>query len=161
MPFSKLKDSPCECCLSLSLSFVVGQLGGRLRLQFACSNFYMFLNREAYRALNIFESETHPSIHSDRSKEGISLFGILNTTKTFQGRQLMKSWFMRPLLDIGDIEERYNVVEFFCAPLNQMILKEIETQLKQFTNIPASVVLSFLMHRFLTLFFFLEKHRVD
>jgi len=103
----------------------------------------MHLNREAYRALNIFESEAHPNIHSDRSKEGISLFGIINTTKTFQGRQLMKSWFMRPLLDVAAIEERLNVVDFFCAPINQTILWEIETQLKQFTNIPASVLLTF------------------
>jgi DNA mismatch repair protein MSH5 len=43
----------------------------------------MHLTPDTFRALNIFEDEMHPNSHSQRSKEGLSLFGILNKARTY------------------------------------------------------------------------------
>ena len=55
----------------------------------------MQINADALFSLQIFEDENHASIHSDKTKEGLSLFGILNNTMTTLGRALMREWFLQ------------------------------------------------------------------
>lgn len=43
----------------------------------------------------------------------------MNVAKTPLGRSLMKSWFLRPLLDFSQIEKRQDAVECFIRPENR------------------------------------------
>ena len=81
-------------------------------------NTWTYLTIDLTSSLQVFENESHASIHSNRSKEGLSLFGnafeliqyfetltqtyigILNTTHTTLGRSLLRTWFLRPSLSI-------------------------------------------------------------
>lgn len=71
-----------------------------------------------YSSLQIFDVESHASIHSDKTKEGLSLFGIMNLARTPSGKALMRQWFLRPLLDFNAIESRQNAVECFVRSEN-------------------------------------------
>ena len=59
----------------------------------------MYVSPETYLALNIFEDQLHPSIHGGRAKEGFSLWGMMNKTKSSPGERVLRSWFARPSLD--------------------------------------------------------------
>ncbi|KAL1699469.1 DNA mismatch repair protein MutS [Schizophyllum commune] len=87
-------------------------------------------------SLGIFEDESHASIHSDKTKEGLSLFGIINTTKTTLGRQLLKTWFLRPSLSIPVITARHDAIDCFLSPDNNSPVRSMHGHLKGIKNVP-------------------------
>lgn len=51
----------------------------------------MFVDSNTLEALQIFKQEAHPSrLGIGTSKEGLSLFGIMNEAKTPAGRRLLR-----------------------------------------------------------------------
>ncbi|KIJ17739.1 hypothetical protein PAXINDRAFT_175534 [Paxillus involutus ATCC 200175] len=99
----------------------------------------MHINADALFSLQVFESETHASIHSDKTKEGLSLFGILNTTRTALGRSLLRTWFIRPSLSLKILKARHDAVEYFLRPENLPAVSALQTHLKGITNIPRTL----------------------
>ncbi|KAF9124810.1 MutS protein msh5 [Mortierella sp. 14UC] len=99
---------------------------------------FMYVNRNALSSLHIFEDESHPSMHSSirGRKEGLSLFGLLNQTKTSQGRYLLKQWLLRPSLDMTTIHERHQSVECFVRTENQSTINQLVDSLSHIKNIP-------------------------
>ncbi|KAF4590716.1 MutS protein msh5 [Pleurotus pulmonarius] len=105
-------------------------------------------------SLQVFENESHASIHSNRSKEGLSLFGnafeliqdfeiltqtyigILNTTHTTLGRSLLRTWFLRPSLSIPVITARHDAVECLTNPENLLTSGVMRKHLKGIKNMP-------------------------
>ncbi|KAF9086204.1 MutS protein msh5 [Mortierella sp. AD031] len=87
---------------------------------------------------SIFEDESHPSMHSSirGRKEGLSLFGVLNQTKTSQGRHLLRQWLLRPSLRLTTINERHQTVECFLRTENQPTLNQLVESLGNIKNIP-------------------------
>ncbi|CAG8852259.1 16609_t:CDS:2, partial [Racocetra persica] len=70
-------------------------------------------------SLQIFEDESHPNMHMQtKAKEGLSLFGILNNTRTVLGKYLLKQWFLRPTLDLAVLDERHRTIECLLQPDN-------------------------------------------
>ncbi|KAI0061404.1 hypothetical protein BV25DRAFT_1870738 [Artomyces pyxidatus] len=96
----------------------------------------MQINADALFSLQIFENESHASIHSDRTKEGLSLFGILNNTKTTLGRDLMRTWFLRPSLSLSTIIARHDAVACFTRTENLDAVNTLHNQLKGIKNVP-------------------------
>ncbi|KAG1751159.1 DNA mismatch repair protein MutS [Suillus lakei] len=96
----------------------------------------MHINADALFSLQIFENESHASIHSDKTKEGLSLFGILDNTRTPLGRSLLRTWLMRPSLAIPVIAARHNAIECFLHPENLATAGALQTHLKGIKNIP-------------------------
>ncbi|KAG1772449.1 DNA mismatch repair protein MutS [Suillus occidentalis] len=96
----------------------------------------MHINADALFSLQIFENESHASIHSDKTKEGLSLFGILNNTRTPLGRSLLRTWLMRPSLSIPVITARHDAIECFLHPENLAPASALQTHLKGIKNIP-------------------------
>ncbi|TVU20034.1 hypothetical protein EJB05_36221 [Eragrostis curvula] len=75
---------------------------------------FLKLDATAHEALQIFQVDKHPSYMGiGRAKEGFSIFGMLNKCVTPMGRRLLKSWFLRPIIDINVINNRLNTVSFF------------------------------------------------
>ncbi|OSD07423.1 hypothetical protein PYCCODRAFT_1463684 [Trametes coccinea BRFM310] len=96
----------------------------------------MQINADALFSLQVFEDENHASIHSDKTKEGLSLFGILDNTKTTLGRALMREWFLRPSMSLPVIQGRHDAVECFVRPDNITTATSMHGHLQGTKNIP-------------------------
>ncbi|KAJ3057389.1 MutS protein msh5 [Rhizophlyctis rosea] len=99
-------------------------------------NLYMQVNADTLCSLQVFIDEAHPNMHSKSSKEGLSLFGILDMTKTPSGKALLKQWFLRPVLDLDILEERHRTVAFFLRPDMLFVAEQLGNCLKHVKNIP-------------------------
>jgi len=102
--------------------------------------------------LQIFENESHASVHSNKTKEGLSLFGrlnslssnsgsqwhagIINTTKTSLGKALLRTWFLRPSLSLDVIKARHDTIDCFNRADNQMSVNELNGHLQGIKNVP-------------------------
>ncbi|TFY68394.1 hypothetical protein EVG20_g3567 [Dentipellis fragilis] len=96
----------------------------------------MQINADPLASLQIFENESHASIHSDKTKEGLSLFGILNNTRTALGRSLMRTWLLRPSLRIPVIAARHDAVACFTNGDNLIAARAMHNHLKGIKNVP-------------------------
>ncbi|KAF8297748.1 hypothetical protein DL93DRAFT_760795 [Clavulina sp. PMI_390] len=106
------------------------------RIEILALDQVMQINADALSSLQVFDDESHASMHSNRSKEGLSLFGILDFTKTNAGRTLLRQWCIRPLLSIPEIEARHDAVACFIRGENTPITDAMHGQLKGFKNAP-------------------------
>ncbi|KAI0775544.1 DNA mismatch repair protein MutS [Trametes elegans] len=96
----------------------------------------MQINADALFSLQIFEDENHASIHSDKTKEGLSLFGILNNTKTTLGRMLMREWFLRPSMSLSVINMRHEAMACFVRADNITTATSMHGHLQGTKNVP-------------------------
>ncbi|KAI7824065.1 muts domain V-domain-containing protein [Gamsiella multidivaricata] len=116
--------------------------GGRTPMVLAVESFaidsFMLITANSLSSLQIFEDESHPSMHSSvhGRKEGLSLFSILSQTKTSQGRYLLKQWLLRPSLDLSIIQTRHQSVECFTRTENQPTVAQFSKALSHIKNIP-------------------------
>lgn len=100
----------------------------------------MFINRDTICSLQIFEDEGHPNFHlqgkGGRGKEGLSLFGVLNSTRTKTGYSMLKQWFLRPSLSLPLLQQRHNAVACFLRSQNTDVAAAIGKSLTRIKNIP-------------------------
>ena len=92
------------------------------------------------KALQIFQIDSHPSQIKGvgRSKEGFSLYNLLDRCQTNPGRRLLKEWFIKPLRNIVEINYRLTSVEFFTLNSSKNLLKKIRNclwKIKDFQKI--------------------------
>ncbi|KAH9983340.1 DNA mismatch repair protein MutS [Russula compacta] len=99
----------------------------------------MQINSDALFSLQVFENESHASIHSAKTKEGLSLFGTLDNTKTTLGRSLLRTWLLRPSLSLEVLNARHDAVECFTRPENFDIANVMHAQLGGIKNIPRTL----------------------
>ncbi|CDY65220.1 BnaCnng46130D [Brassica napus] len=113
-------------------------------------NKFLKLDAAAHEALQIFQTDKHPShMGIGRAKEGFSVFGMMNKCATPMGRRLLRSWFMRPILDLEVLDRRLNAITFFISSIELMTslrdtlksVKDISHLLKKF-NSPTSLCTS-------------------
>ncbi|GMY24670.1 DNA mismatch repair protein MSH5 isoform X7, partial [Fagus crenata] len=72
-------------------------------------NKFLKLDAASHEALQIFQIDKHPShMGIGRAKEGFSVFGMMNKCVTLMGRRLLRSWFLRPILDLENLNRRLN-----------------------------------------------------
>ncbi|KAL8291271.1 hypothetical protein RQP46_002249 [Phenoliferia psychrophenolica] len=96
----------------------------------------LHITTDALSSLQIFHAESHASVHSDKTKEGLSLFGIMNTARTPLGRALLRKWFLRPPLVLATIETRHIAVECFLRNENQHVAEAIQKSFRYIKNTP-------------------------
>ncbi|PAV17141.1 dna mismatch repair msh5 [Pyrrhoderma noxium] len=101
-----------------------------------CLDHFMQINADALSSLQVFDTESHASVHSEKTKEGLSLFGILNNTRTTLGRILLKQWLLRPSMSIPIISARHDAVECLIRPDNIVTADAMCGHLKGLKNIP-------------------------
>ncbi|XP_040948449.1 DNA mismatch repair protein MSH5 [Gossypium raimondii] len=111
---------------------------------------FLKLDAAAHEALQIFQVDKHPShMGIGRAKEGFSVFGIMNKCVTPMGRRLLRNWFLRPILDLENLNNRLNVISFFLSSEELMVslcetlksMKDVPHLLKKF-NSPSSMCTS-------------------
>lgn len=81
----------------------------------ANSSMFMRISSSTLNALHIFATEHHPLLAKGQghSKEGFSLFSLLDRTKSKMGRQCLRDWMLKPLVDREAIQLRHDGVEMF------------------------------------------------
>ncbi|CAG8537518.1 14194_t:CDS:10, partial [Ambispora leptoticha] len=98
---------------------------------------FLHVNADSLCSLQIFEDESHPNMHArSQAKEGLSIFGVLNRTRTPVGKQLFKQWFLRPSLYLNILEGRFCTIDCFLQPDNLHISEHLANCLKHVKNIP-------------------------
>ncbi|CAN8258651.1 unnamed protein product [Cochlearia groenlandica] len=106
-------------------------------------NKFLKIDAAAHEALQIFQIDKHPShMGIGRAKEGFSVFGMMNKCSTPMGRRLLRSWFMRPILDLEVLDRRLNAISFFVSSVELMVslretlksVKDISHLLKKFNS---------------------------
>ncbi|KAG9117287.1 MutS protein msh5 [Ceratobasidium sp. 392] len=102
---------------------------------------YMQINADALSSLQIFDDENHASVHSDKTKEGHSLFQLINHTSTHLGRGLLRRWCLRPSLSIPTIEARHAAIECFNLPDNVAIANALSSNLRALCGVPKAMAL--------------------
>ncbi|GAB1523312.1 hypothetical protein RhiTH_006444 [Rhizoctonia solani] len=101
----------------------------------------MQVNADALASLQVFDDETHASIHSDKTKEGHSLFQLLNHTSTYLGRSLLRRWCLRPSLSITTINARHAAIQCFLLPENMSAASTIRANLRGLCQMPKTMAL--------------------
>ncbi|XP_057555637.1 mutS protein homolog 5 isoform X2 [Hippopotamus amphibius kiboko] len=96
------------------------------------------IDQDTYSVLQIFKSEPHPSAYKVASglKEGLSLFGILNRCRCKWGEKLLRLWFTRPTQDLGELNSRLDVIQFFLLPQNLDMAQMLRRLLGHIKNVP-------------------------
>ncbi|XP_076335549.1 mutS protein homolog 5-like isoform X2 [Tachypleus tridentatus] len=98
----------------------------------------LWMDENTYSALQVFYEEWHPSVYKSSSgrKEGLSLYGILNRCKTYQGSKELRNMLLRPTQNLEILTQRQEAVGFFLATENMETTTTIQDCLKHIKNIP-------------------------
>ncbi|KAG8776037.1 MutS protein msh5 [Serendipita sp. 397] len=88
------------------------------KIEYVALNDVMQINNDALVSLQVFLSEKHASIYSNAFKEGLSIYGILNHTRTPLGSALLRQWLLRPSRSLTVIRHRHEAVSFFLKADN-------------------------------------------
>ncbi|KAI5462940.1 muts domain V-domain-containing protein [Mariannaea sp. PMI_226] len=104
---------------------------------------YMFVGSDALLSLQVVQTELHPNgqvwganPNNEHAKESLSVYGLFHyLTCTPQGRTQLRKLFLRPVLDIGLIEERQRSIAALLRPENADSLSRITSCLRKIKNI--------------------------
>ena len=72
-------------------------------------------------ALQIFNTEKHPSNFIGNAKEGLSLFATLDRCCTVHGKKALRHWLLNPSTDVALINARLDEVEYYASLPNEAI----------------------------------------
>ncbi|XP_059664842.1 DNA mismatch repair protein MSH5 isoform X2 [Cornus florida] len=98
-------------------------------------NKFLKVDATAHEALQIFQTDKHPShMGIGRAKEGFSVFGMMNKCVTPMGRRLLRNWFLRPILDLENLNNRLNAISFLLC--SEELLASLRDTLKSVKDIP-------------------------
>ncbi|KZO96953.1 hypothetical protein CALVIDRAFT_514241 [Calocera viscosa TUFC12733] len=77
---------------------------------------YMHINADALSSLQVFSSQQHANSYSDRSKESLSLYGLLLPANTPLTPSLLRRVLLRPLTDPLTIRARHDAISLLLHP---------------------------------------------
>ena len=80
---------------------------------------FMMIDQMTLRSLDIFKFDMHQNMMGGKAKEGLSLFSILDRTKSTVGRKLLRHWMSKPVLDSDVILDRHDMVGFVVGMLEE------------------------------------------
>ncbi|KAL4886538.1 muts domain V-domain-containing protein [Aspergillus karnatakaensis] len=111
--------------------------------EMATLNGTMFVNARTLSALQIVESESHPSMvnggpgkRSSSSKEGLSVYGLFQRYAcTPQGKQRLRQIFLRPSVQLNVIQERQAFISVYLQPDNYNPLNKMVKALRHIKNL--------------------------
>lgn len=96
---------------------------------------FLTVDSASMRALQIFQEDRHPSAMGiGQSKEGFSVYGMLNTCASSMGRRLLRLWFLRPIINLEVLNQRQDAVHFFMHAPD--VIKSVRTVLRKTRDVP-------------------------
>eukprot|EP01134_Creolimax_fragrantissima_P006131 CFRG6131T1 len=97
----------------------------------------LIMDEDVFSSLQIFRREQHPAgLQQKRSKEGLSLFGILNRTRSALGAQKLRKWFLSPSRDIEIVTHRLDTIQYLLQPNNVELFGLLNKCMKDMKNLP-------------------------
>ena len=104
----------------------------------AAPDSFLRLDESTLRTLRIFATDRHPLVVANggggkndrnRSKEGFSLFALLDRTSSKAGRERLRRWMAQPLRDVAGIRQRHVGIELFlhpeCRPAVSLVIDQL------------------------------------
>ena len=79
-------------------------------------NRFVWMDRFTIRNLEIFQSAS--------GRDGVSLVDVIDRCSSPMGARLLREWLSMPVMDIRELEQRYDTVQFFYD--NEGALREIQ-----------------------------------
>mmetsp|Transcript_27036 Transcript_27036/g.64161 ORF Transcript_27036/g.64161 Transcript_27036/m.64161 type:complete len:938 (+) Transcript_27036:223-3036(+) len=101
------------------------------------SESFLRLEAASFRTLRIFATDHHPLVANNnvkgrsynQSKEGFSLYTLLDRTKSKAGRERLRQWMTQPLRDAAKIRQRHTAIDLFlhpeCHPAVSLVLERL------------------------------------
>ena len=99
-----------------------------------------FVNAATLTALQIMQPEAHPNASNQGpgtsgSKESLSVFGLFqHNARTPQGKARLRQIFLRPSLDLAEINMRLDFSSVFSRPDNQPVLQKLSNSFSKIKN---------------------------
>ena len=96
---------------------------------------FLTVDSTSMLALQIFQEDRHPSAMGiGQSKEGFSVYGMLNHCVSSMGRRLLRLWFLRPIINLQVLNERQDAVFFFMHAPD--VVKSVKGVLRKTRDVP-------------------------
>jgi DNA mismatch repair protein MSH5 len=108
--------------------------------------FCRFISPDTLLSLQIIQPEPHPNAFnqgpgSTGSKESLSLYGLFHHyARTPQGKARLRQTFLRPSLDLEDINARLDLISVFVRPDNSIPLRELSKSMSRIKNIRTAMI---------------------
>ena len=100
----------------------------------------MYVDEDTFSALSVFVSEGHPvSAGKGKTREGLSLFGLMDRTKSKQGSRVLRRWISSPTQSLNKIMQREDSIEFFTAPANSSFVGQLRPHFRDLCNFSVCV----------------------
>lgn len=80
---------------------------------------FVWMDRFTTRNLEVFQSTA--------GGEGVSLVEVIDHCSSPMGARLLRQWLAMPILDIGQLNERYDVIQWFTG--NQHALEDVQSNI--------------------------------
>ncbi|CAG7833064.1 unnamed protein product [Allacma fusca] len=81
----------------------------------------------AWSSLQVFNIEDHPAPAKQgvfrSTKEGLSVYSLLDRCLTIQGSKLLKTMLLRPTRNLQTLNRRFDVIDFCSNPLNMEFVR--------------------------------------
>lgn len=110
----------------------------------------MMINPDTLMSLQIIQPESHPNAFNQGpgtsgSKESLSIYGLFHhLARTTQGRARLRQYFLRPSLDVANINARLNFVSVFVRPENRVALEKLSKSMSRIKNMRTTLAM---LHR--------------
>uniref|UniRef100_A0A1B6CQJ5 DNA mismatch repair proteins mutS family domain-containing protein n=1 Tax=Clastoptera arizonana TaxID=38151 RepID=A0A1B6CQJ5_9HEMI len=105
-------------------------------------NDLMWVDEETFHGLQVFSPVTHPSLYkwsSNDSKDGISIFSLLNRCKSFLGTKFMRVMLTQPSKNMKTLLTRQQVVSFCLLSKNEQDVKILGDHLQDIKSVVSFV----------------------
>ena len=80
---------------------------------------FVWMDRFTFRNLEVF--------HSTVGGEGVALVDVIDKCASPMGARLLRNWLALPLVDVGELNSRYDIIAFFLE--NNGLLQEIKQEI--------------------------------
>lgn len=74
---------------------------------------FVWMDRFTFRNLEIFNSAS--------GGEGVPLISVIDKCSSPMGARLLRNWLAMPVMDIGELEDRYSVVQYFADHQDDLV----------------------------------------
>ena len=111
-----------------------------------------FINADTLLSLQIIQPESHPNAFnqgpgSTGSKESLSIYGLFHhLARTPQGHVRLRQYFLRPSLDLEEINTRLDFVTVFVRPDNLIPMQKLSKSMNKVKNMRNTVTTSAKRH---------------
>lgn len=92
-------------------------------------NRFVWMDRFTFRNLEIFQSNA--------GRDGVSLVDVVDRCCSPMGARLLRQWLAMPIMDIKELQDRYDSVQCFCE--NESLLRELQSNIGEVGDLERTI----------------------